>query len=168
VLWIFPSAGLVLILSAALFMIRSDFGGPNRWRIVEVLHMLVGLVFCLLGLLDRGSKRIALELGDPQDLSPTVTEATSTDFQIVSLPSAPLYSLIENGMALGIIAIVFAALWLADGLLLARAKRKSATRNSGAEKGSPSPSRSSTPDERTASPALERQTTSCVAAGGGP
>jgi hypothetical protein len=119
ILWLFPTAGLVLILSSLLFMVRHDHRG-NKFRHLEFLHMVAGLALCLLGLLAVGNKRVQLALEHPQVLD---EGDTSNDFNVTARPLAPLFSLVDNGLCLGIVAIVLSALWILDSVLLLYARR---------------------------------------------
>ncbi|KAL1412100.1 hypothetical protein Q8F55_003099 [Vanrija albida] len=112
-LWLFPAAGLVLIFCAFRSMLRYQFAGLAEVLLHYVL-VVVGIGLALLGLLDRGSKTVTLNVDvDGDSLEPVYHNA--------------LYRLVDSRLALVVIFVVYTILTLKTPIIMyfvARHKRK--------------------------------------------
>ncbi|RSH90578.1 hypothetical protein EHS25_001183 [Saitozyma podzolica] len=104
-LWLFPTAGAVLILCAARSMLWTPYRGAAHW-VVHGTQYVGGFILALLGLLDIGGK--TLDLFQEDNLAGT----------------NPFYHLVSLSWPLGIVAIVYVLIYAVPVIVLAVLQKK--------------------------------------------
>ncbi|ORY31942.1 hypothetical protein BCR39DRAFT_524717 [Naematelia encephala] len=102
ILWLFPSAGGVLVLSAIRSMVWYRYPAPSHW-IIHVPQLALGLVLAMLGLLDIGKQNIDVRAAD-----------ASGYFHNTN----PMYHIVDAEMPIAIVFLVYWVVWIGSAMVL--------------------------------------------------